>query len=145
MLRYLKRLGLLLIFPLLLAACASRLNSTEELDNQVPLPSSQESPFKTPESESFTLTTTPAITQIPPPADPGDIPGYHQSIAFDGIYPVYNPIFAAADETSSLLFDDELVMGVAWNGEAKAYPVTVLRFREMVNDELAGIPTLVTW
>jgi hypothetical protein len=43
------------------------------------------------------------------------------------------------------LHDDELVLGVAWDGEAKAYPITVLRFREMVNDELAGIPTLVTW
>jgi hypothetical protein len=36
-------------------------------------------------------------------------------------------------------------MGVALNGEAKAYPVTVLRIREMVNDELGGLPILVTW
>ena len=37
------------------------------------------------------------------------------------------------------------IMGVAIEGEAKAYSVTVLRFREMVNDELAGWPILVTW
>ena len=55
------------------------------------------------------------------------------------------PAFAKADEVASLMFDDELVMGVAWDGEAKAYTVTVMRFREMVNDELGGIPTLVTW
>jgi hypothetical protein len=34
---------------------------------------------------------------------------------------------------------------VAWGGEAKAYPVCVLRFREMVNDSLAGVPILVSW
>jgi len=64
-------------------------------------------------------------------------------LPFDGIRPVYEPKFAPADEAP--LFDEELVIGVAWDGEAKAYPITVLRFREMVNDELAGIPTLVTW
>lgn len=64
-------------------------------------------------------------------------------IPFDGIAPIYDPEFAAASEAP--LVDDELVIGIAWGGEAKAYPITVLRFREMVNDELAGIPTLVTW
>ena len=36
-------------------------------------------------------------------------------------------------------------MGIVIGGEAKAYPVSVLRFREMVDDELAGWPILVTW
>ena len=61
----------------------------------------------------------------------------------DGIRPIYNPEFV--DAIGSPLHEDELVMGVAINGEAKAYPVTVLRFREMVNDELGGGPILVTW
>ena len=61
----------------------------------------------------------------------------------DGIRPVYEPEFVEAAD--SPLQDDELVMGVAINGEAKAYSVTVLRFREMVDDELGGIPILVTW
>lgn len=61
----------------------------------------------------------------------------------DAIRPVYDPEFVSASE--SPLLDDELIIGVAWEGEAKAYPITILRFREMVNDELAGIPTLVTW
>ncbi len=34
---------------------------------------------------------------------------------------------------------------ITLDGEAKAYPVSVLRFREMINDELAGIPILVSW
>jgi hypothetical protein len=43
------------------------------------------------------------------------------------------------------LQDDELILGIAIGSQAKAYPITVLRFREMVDDELAGIPILVTW
>ena len=65
------------------------------------------------------------------------------SIPPDGIRPIYEPRFATM--SASPLTASELVIGVAWGGEAKAYPITVLRFREMVNDELAGIPTLVTW
>ena len=64
-------------------------------------------------------------------------------IPWDGIRPIYDPEFVPAGNAP--LEDDELIIGVAWDGEAKAYPISVLRSREMVNDELAGIPTLVTW
>lgn len=64
-------------------------------------------------------------------------------IPFDGIAPVYEPQFVSAQD--SPLLADELVMGVSIDGESKAYPVTVLRFREMVDDEIAGWPILVTW
>jgi hypothetical protein len=64
-------------------------------------------------------------------------------LPLDAIPPVYEPEFVSASE--SPLEPDELIIGVAWNGEAKAYPISVLRIREIVNDELAGIPTLVTW
>jgi len=64
-------------------------------------------------------------------------------IAQDGIRPIYEPEFVAAADAP--LEDDELVIGIALGGEAKAYPITVLRFREMVNDELGGLPILVTW
>jgi hypothetical protein len=62
---------------------------------------------------------------------------------WDAIRPVYDPKFASAEDAP--LDDEELVIGLSLEGEAKAYPITVLRFREMVNDEMAGIPTLVTW
>lgn len=65
------------------------------------------------------------------------------SLGFDSIRPIYSPEFSPAAEAP--LDDNELVLGIAWEGEAKAYPISVLRYREMVDDELAGIPTLVTW
>jgi len=64
-------------------------------------------------------------------------------MGFDAIAPIYTPSFASADDAP--MEESELIMGVAIDGQAKAYPVNVLRFREMVNDELAGWPILVTW
>ena len=68
---------------------------------------------------------------------------FPQLIPPDGIRPVYEPEFESGVEVD--LQADELVLGVAIDGQAKAYPISVLRNREMVNDELAGIPLLVTW
>ena len=65
------------------------------------------------------------------------------SVGIDSIQPIYSPEFAPVSEAP--LEDNELVLGIAWDGKAKAYPISVLRYREMVDDELAGIPTLVTW
>lgn len=64
-------------------------------------------------------------------------------LGFDGIPPIYTPRFVSAQEAP--LIDDELVMGVVIDGDARAYPVTVMRFREIVNDEIGGWPVLVTW
>ncbi len=61
----------------------------------------------------------------------------------DGILPIYEPVFVTAAE--SPFHDDELVIAVSIDGESKAYPISVLRGREMVNDELGGTPILVTW
>jgi hypothetical protein len=71
------------------------------------------------------------------------IKGWNQLLPFDAIRPVYDPLFISAEEANLAL--DELIMGVAWNGQAKAYSVSVLRSREMVNDDMAGIPYLVSW
>jgi len=68
---------------------------------------------------------------------------FPQLLPFDGIRPVYDPEFVTARE--SPLQEDELILGITLERESKAYPITVLRHREMVNDELAGIPILVTW
>ena len=64
-------------------------------------------------------------------------------LPLDGIAPVYDPQFVNAQEAP--LLDDELVIGIQHQGEAKAYPITGLRFREMVNDEIGDWPVLVTW
>jgi hypothetical protein len=41
--------------------------------------------------------------------------------------------------------EDEIVLGVALDGEARAYPVSILAWHELVNDELAGRAILVSY
>ena len=69
--------------------------------------------------------------------------GYRPLLDRDRIAPIYNPTFVSASESEWP--DDALVIGIARDGEAKAYPVSHLNSREMVIDRLAGIPLLVTW
>lgn len=61
----------------------------------------------------------------------------------DGIAPVYEPQFTTASQAP--ISNGDLVLALEIEGQAKAYPIKVLHFREMVNDQLAGIPILVTW
>ena len=80
-----------------------------------------------------------------PPPTATQSPEYRwdQLLGRDDIKPIYEPEFVSAAEAAYA--DGELVMGVAIDSRAKAYPVGLLNEREMVNDELAGIPILVTW
>jgi len=68
---------------------------------------------------------------------------WSQLLSRDSIAPIYEPRFVAADQAPYA--DDELVIGVEINGQAKAYAIGPLVSREMVNDTLGGIPVLVTW
>ena len=90
-------------------------------------------------------TSTETLQPVPTNVRVEDDEEYYvpKMLGFDAIRPVYDPIFTSAEEAP--LSADELVMGISIAGEAKAYPVSVLRFREMVNDDLAGWPILVTW
>ena len=61
----------------------------------------------------------------------------------DDIPPIYAPQFVAADAAARP--DDEPVIGLALNGEARAYPTGILYRRELVNDAVGGVPVLVSW
>jgi hypothetical protein len=68
---------------------------------------------------------------------------WNQLLARDAILPIYEPEFVSAQDAP--YDDDELVIGVELNGEARAYAIGPLNSREMVNDTVGGIPILVTW
>ena len=69
--------------------------------------------------------------------------GYRESVSRDVINPVYDPVMVPAGGVDWP--DDELIIGVDLDGEARAYPVGFLTWHEIVNDWHRGIPTLVTW
>lgn len=67
------------------------------------------------------------------------------SVARDAIPALTRPEFLSADQADRLLKRSERVLGVALNGEAKAYPLRILNWHELVNDSLGGQPVLVSW
>ena len=63
----------------------------------------------------------------------------------DGIPPIDDPSFVAVQEADGWLGDKEPVILVKVNGEARAYPIQILTWHEIVNDEIGGIPVSVTF
>lgn len=79
-----------------------------------------------------------------PVEDGEELPdGFRQVLNRDAIAPVYVPNFVKGTVVDWP--DDELVIGVDLDGEARAYPVGFLNRREIVVDMHRGIPTFVTW
>lgn len=62
----------------------------------------------------------------------------------DGIPSIDNPKFIAAAEEKDL-GEMEPVIGLEVNGEAKAYPLRILIWHEIVNDVIGGKPVAVTY
>ena len=62
----------------------------------------------------------------------------------DGIPPIDHPRFVNPAEVRGLVAQ-EPVISVELNGEAKAYPIRILMWHEIVNDEIGGQPVSVTY
>ncbi len=55
------------------------------------------------------------------------------------------PHMIPAGLAGATLQDSDRVLGVFLNGEARAYPIRILNWHELVNDEVGGVPVLVSW
>ncbi len=62
----------------------------------------------------------------------------------DGIPAILKPKFMPADRADFLKNDDR-VLAFESNGEAKAYPIKILNWHEIVNDAIGGRPILITY
>ncbi len=62
----------------------------------------------------------------------------------DGIPPIDEPRFARPDTFRSL-DDREPVIAFELDGDARAYPLEILTWHEIVNDTVAGVPVAVTY
>ncbi len=67
------------------------------------------------------------------------------SIPRDTIPALSDPTFLSADQVRGLLKDSDRILGVSSNGQAKAYPVRILNWHELVNDTVGGRLLLVSW
>ena len=62
----------------------------------------------------------------------------------DGIPAILNPRFVSISEAAFLL-DADRVLGLKLGAEAKAYPIKILNWHEIVNDTINGKPVVVTY
>ena len=63
----------------------------------------------------------------------------------DGIPPLDSPSFVSPDDADAWLANREPVISFELNGEAKAYPLQILTWHEIVNDKVGGVPVIVTF
>jgi len=61
----------------------------------------------------------------------------------DGIPAIDSPKYLAAGEAN--IADDELVFGIDYGGEVKAYPQDVMYWHEIVNEEIGGEKVSITY
>ena len=65
-------------------------------------------------------------------------------VSVDGIPSLDNPKMIAAADASYLL-DDDLVFGIAINGDARAYPLRIMGWHEMLNEVIDGVPLALAY
>ncbi len=63
----------------------------------------------------------------------------------DGIPPLDNPNFTTVTAADQWLAPQEPVIAFALNGAAKAYPLQILTWHEIVNDTVGGVPIVATF
>ena len=62
----------------------------------------------------------------------------------DAIPALIKPAYLTASQASDI-YDQEEVIGVIVNGDARAYPLSTLSAHEIVDDDIGGQPLAVTW
>jgi hypothetical protein len=101
------------------------------------------------------------VTDSPPDAVPEETPGDAVPMSSagerysdyeiitvlprDAIPAIDDPKFISVAEASESYADDELILGVEFNGDARAYSVPLLSSHEIVNDTVGSVKIAVTW
>ena len=135
----------------------------EPVADVIAAPTSEPAAEPTPEP---TIETVPTSTPSPVALDLGDTPAYFSTYGWktdfsihsvpydefrsggpprDGIRPIDEPKFIDVAEAPDYMKDNEPVISLEINGEARAYPLAILVSHEIVNDELGGVPVTVTY
>ncbi len=63
----------------------------------------------------------------------------------DGIPSIDHPKFVSVEEADNWIQDNELVLGIIYKGVKRVYPLQIMVWHEIVNDNIAGDPILITY
>ena len=108
----------------------------------------------TPEETTLPQETGTTDTTVPPTATPvptafATTPEEEYQIVTllppDAIPSIDDPQFYDVTGADQEYHPDELVLGVEFDGDARAYPIGLLARHEIVNDTVGGLPIAVTY
>jgi hypothetical protein len=63
----------------------------------------------------------------------------------DVIPPIDNPKYISVAEADEIIEDEALVLAIVYKGVERVYPYQIMTFHEIVNDDIAGDPILITY
>lgn len=140
MIKHFPNLRVIVITGLLLAACSSAPSSA---------PPDADTGPEVPSGPQPTPTDSP-LTENDYSANPISDRDYSDLnivtlLPRDAIPAINNPSFLSVSEADQEYAPDELVIGVEFNGDARAYSVGLLSSHEIVNDTVGGAEISVTW
>jgi hypothetical protein len=95
-----------------------------------------------PNTETPTVEVTPTLDEMTA------LPADYQIITLlpkDAIRSIDDPKFYSVAEADEEYSPGEFIIGVEFDGEARAYSIPLLSSREIVNDTIQGRPIAVTW
>lgn len=123
---------------LILSACSAVINTTNEQQGQnqntqsstgVEMTNESSNPGTSAEAEPDPLAAYQIVTLLPQDAIPA----------------IDNPEYYSVAEADLEYAADEQVIGIVFNGEARAYSTGLLSRHEIVNDTVGGVKLSVTW
>jgi hypothetical protein len=149
-------LGVFGAAALLLVACGGSESREVAATEPSTAPATQAAPDAAPVQPAVVAAAAPVATveprpdgltgaPVPPPTAQSDAFDAERARLRAGTFPPldYPQVVAAAD--ADWMEDDFLVLGAVQNGEARAYPLFMMTFHHVANDELGGKPYLVTF
>lgn len=141
-----------LILSLVLAACASQPGtpdtSSSSPDNPPATNTDAPDTSNTRQPDPGSGDSEPPTSDQPEPEDAPRESRDYQIITLlppDAIPSIDDPVFLSVDEANNEYAPDEEVLGVVFDGEARAYSVPLLSSHEIVNDTVADRKIAVTW
>lgn len=123
--RVLLSFGVMLLF--VITACSSPLTTGSYSDQSV----DGSSDVSSTTSDTLSRLTEDDLTAGGPPKD--------------GIPSIDDPVYISADDADEWIEDNELVLAIEYKGVKRAYPLQILTWHEIVNDDIAGNPILITY
>lgn len=138
--KLIRGIGIFGITGIILAACSPSSDLPQPTETQGPVLNS---------SLSVTASPSPRIENDYSPNEVSDRDYSELQIVSllprDAIPSIDNPTFLNVLEADKEYSPDELVIGIEYNGDARAYSVGLLSRHEIVNDTVGGIELAVTW